>query len=127
MKNLIKKTTKFSKRINYGAIESLLGGTVFSPANESHVPAPDVEYQFSEKGETLVFGDGEEEIVEEEGGGVGMTPRKPGRALSEVARTEDEEPDEELDLDDDTGLHFGRKQNFEEEYNYDEAYEQEVD
>jgi transcription factor IIIB subunit 2 len=151
---MVKKGSKFSKRINYDAIESLFGSGAskdadlenggklytFDKDRDSSVDAEDIrrkEYPYDERHEHDDDMDGEGEIIiEEDGsGGVGFSKTKKDRdrsrsrgAVSErtddVTEYDGEGEADETMADDDMASHRGDTSYG--DYNYDDAYEQEV-
>jgi hypothetical protein len=149
----VKKTSKFSKRINYDVIEGLLsggtGGLAMDQSGWHYDPnAKNGKEESVAPSDLGVGGDGEEileeTIIVEEGGGVGVRPvlqkkkkprsRSASKGPSEAGRTDEdgaegeEDGDEEGEghEDEDTLIGMGMHTMPEYEYEYDETYEQEV-
>ncbi|KAF8526611.1 BRF1-domain-containing protein [Hysterangium stoloniferum] len=103
VRNLVTKNKKFSRKINYSAYDSLFGGT--TDTGQDKDADDDGLYHMEDKsdGEAMV-------LVEEEGGGVGMGPRKAGLRKTAPSRADvgtaklysDDEQDAEGEKDDDT-------------------------
>ena len=123
MKNLIKKNSRYSKRINYDALRDLFEGGAPGGAADEKVDLDEDLYTIdADKADDDEAG----VVIEEGGGGVGMapsaakTPQKTPAAEDEAADDDAEavgEVDEEL---------YGYGSDKGEEYGEWDAYEQEV-
>ncbi|KAH8111555.1 hypothetical protein DFH11DRAFT_1858984 [Phellopilus nigrolimitatus] len=127
VRNLIKKSTKYSRRINYDALKSLFDG---DSAGAAGANAPPPEVDLSDKEEDMYTiddksdGEGVRAVVEESGGGVGMSAPAPRRGADKAdkVRTDDEDADGEAGVDGEE-IEMSEKGD---EYVWDEGYEQEV-
>ncbi|KZT25749.1 cyclin-like protein [Neolentinus lepideus HHB14362 ss-1] len=109
VRNLIKKSSKYSKRINYDALKDIFDSTAAAEAHS--FDDKDDMYTLDDKsdGESMM-------VVEEEGGGVGT----PNAQQAPVPMGEDV-GDEDAEGEDDDGSEKG-----EEYHNWEDAYEQEI-
>ena len=88
MKNLIKKNPRYSKRINYDALRDLFDGGATGAATDEKIDLDaDLWHMDKEDDDAGV-------LIEEGGGGVGMTPAKAGPSKTAVA-TDTEAADED--------------------------------
>ncbi|EPQ52208.1 cyclin-like protein [Gloeophyllum trabeum ATCC 11539] len=119
VRNLIKKSSKYSKRINYDALKDLLDTNAVTNARSLDEKEDDM-YTMDDKSD----GEGMMVVEEEGGGGVGSLSREPSEKRAPVLAPEamDEEGgDEDAEGEDDDGSEKGV------EYGgWEDAYEQEI-
>lgn len=137
MRNLIKKNPKYSKRINYDALNDLFDGAGGAMEGSSLLdPGRDID--LDEKEDALYHlsenekSDGESMLViEESGGGVGMVQNSANarnKSNEKYSRPESESEgavpgDDTVVMDDDAEVELSDKG---EDYGWEDVYEQEV-
>ncbi|KAI5120990.1 hypothetical protein M0805_000451 [Coniferiporia weirii] len=139
VRNLIKKSAKYSRRINYDALKSLFDSDASGAlADSTNMLAPsevdldakeDDMYTIDDKSD----GEGMSVVVEESGGGVGMPgPQRSadgsgGRSPVDRQAGAESAADDDADVDaDGDGEEVELSDKGEDDYGWDEGYEQEV-
>lgn len=132
MRNLIKRSNKYSRRINYDALKNLFDDTDTAGAENSALLNPPAEVDLDDKEEDMYTIDDKSDgegigniVIEESGGGVGVVPpsAKGKRAVQEdvgdVGGADGEEDGdgdgEEVEMSDRGGDEFGWEEGFEQE------------